>query len=126
MNIKFLLPFAIGGLILGFGLMQVKGKNNLLPQGRRFLKAEEALSGVNSATGQRYAVKEETPSRSRQRLFPGKNSAPSTAALPSYKSNAISNTGSSLTRLKDYIKSVEEKDSFLKEKIDKWKARENN
>ena len=101
---------------MGFGLMQVKGKNNLLPQGNRSLKTEEALSGVNSDTGQRYVIKEET--RSRQRLFPGKNSAPSGAAFPSYKSNAISNTGSSLTRLKDYIKSVEEKDSFLKEKID--------
>ena len=121
LNIKSLFLISVGGLILSFGLMQMKEKNNLLHQANLLSKVEEEASSIKSLRA-RYAIAEEPWSRNRQKTFSERNSAPANTNPPFSRSNAISNTENSLMRLKDYIKGIDEKNAFLKEKVDLLKS----
>ena len=116
-NIRFiLLSFAtISGVIVGMGITQLKEKNNLLRESSRLKKIEDSLSNFKT----KYNMKvSENPGHNPGSLLLEKGSTQSPNTLAFSKGNRIPNTENSLMRLKDYIKSIEEKNTFLKEKVE--------
>ena len=116
-NIRFLAMVitAICGVILGLGLSQIKTKNDPLPQYARSTVTENLPQVTVSKTSSPLRSNA-NPGNNPGRTFSVKNNAQSAAnGRGSRKTN---NIAESLLRLKDYIKSIEEKNTLLKEKIE--------
>lgn len=137
-NIKFfLIPMAtLGGLILGLGLNQINkpknspaehsqnpaGINNSSAHGEtlktiRVLKQRRDAPGVSITSGAGQQGGEDS-ALSRVRLFSETGSLQKNRNIGMRKAAAVPSTQRSLLRVKDYIKTMEEKNSFLTEKVD--------
>lgn len=129
-----ILMFALCGLIIGLNLHRIsKEKNNLLPDSARSIRAKGKLAteAENFNTKQvlkynrnnlkRAALSEEKDeklSSEIETLFLEKRLPVSSTNIISSRTDKISDAKNRLLRLKDYIKSIEEKSVLLKEKTD--------
>jgi chromosome segregation ATPase len=123
LNLKSLLiPIAtIGGLIAGLFLNQVAKENNILlwqtPK-PVLAKSQNDPAKENAPKLSQLAAEEKDLSPTPVKILSGKDCARKTTGTATGLTDRLSNPENSLLRLKDYIKNIEEKNAFLKEKVE--------